>query len=100
MSTPAASTARAAGASYAVTMTSGGPEPLRATTSGALPAIARGARAAWEAAIDLSSTVQGTHGSRRHSELYFSRTRRDPSSTAVPPAPVLHRADARAARVG
>src|SRR5437588_10179562 len=35
MSTPAASTARADGASYAVTITNGIPEPLRATTSGA-----------------------------------------------------------------
>src|SRR5262245_46807299 len=36
MSTPASSTTRALGASYAVTITSGVPEPLRATTSGAL----------------------------------------------------------------
>src|SRR5680860_417144 len=36
MSTPASSATRADGASYAVTMTRGGPSPLRARTSGAL----------------------------------------------------------------
>src|SRR5918999_3213817 len=36
MSTPASSATRAEGASYAVTITRGGPSPLRARTSGAL----------------------------------------------------------------
>ena len=41
---------------YAVTMTSGSPPCLRLRTSGALRLFA----------ISLSSTVQGTVGSRRH----------------------------------
>src|SRR4051812_42769672 len=66
MSTPAVSTARADGASYAVTITSGVPDPLRATTSGAPSAR----RATSETAISSSSTVQGTHGSRRQAKPY------------------------------
>src|ERR1700675_3104791 len=58
-STPAASTVRADGASYAVTITIGDPVPLRASRPGA---VIRGL----EEAIPATSCVQGTSGSRRN----------------------------------
>src|SRR5947207_15983059 len=57
-STPAASTVRAEGASYAVTITIGGSAPLRASRPGAVMRVV-------EEAMPATSCVQGTNGSRR-----------------------------------
>ena len=68
MSTPASSATRADGASYAVTITSGGPAPLRRRHR------ARSC-ARTESGHLRTSTVQGTHGSRRQHGYAAPRTR-------------------------